>query len=204
MKKFIFTSPLQPEVSLKLVNYQSMESNPLENALETRFPIIPVINAYANENEKIEIIVILTDYENCRYNYEKLFKPEITSLQQTKKFEYETKIINTPYDETIQIQLDLFSDLISHIDDNDEIFVCITYGTKPIPIVQIMALNYAYKLRKETNIGCIVYGRNDFSTGKAYIHDVSPLFFMDSLVSQMAQLKLENPEEKIKGILGIE
>jgi len=202
-KKFIFTSPLQPESALKIVNYKSEESNLLKNDLLTRFPIIVAINAYSEENDEIEIITILTNYKNALTNYE-FFKQEIEELKTKNNFKYNLRAISTPYDETIKIHLKLYADLISHISDNEIIYADITYGTKPTPMAEQMALNYAYKLRKNTDIGCIVYGRFDHNTGNSYIHDVSPLFFMDAISNTMAQLKFDNPAEKIKELIDID
>lgn len=206
-KKFIFASPLQPEAALRIVNYRSIESSLLKNDLFTRFPIIVAINAYVEENDEIEIITILTEYENAKRNYE-FFKQEIEELKTKRNFKYKITEISTPYDETIKIHLQIYSGLISLINDNEIIYACITYGTNPTPIVEIMALNYAYKLRKNTDIGCIVYGRLDHSSSEepkpSYIHDVSPLFFMDAISNTMSQLKLDDPAEKIKALLEID
>ena len=48
--------------------------------------------------------------------------------------------------------------LLDKIGDNEILHACITFGTKPLPIILFMALNYAYKVRNNTDIETIVYG----------------------------------------------
>jgi len=207
-KKFIFTAPFQKEGQLNKVIYQTDEKSLFKYG-ETSFPIIPAINAYVEENDKIEIISIMTDcspksedYPNSAKNYGR-FKAEIKELAKKNNFKYELVEIATPYNERIQDHLQLYADIISKIGDDEIIYADITYGTKPTPIVLIMALNYAYKLRKNTDIGAVIYGSFDPVTANSYIHDVSPLFFMDAISGTMAQLKLENPGERIKALIEI-
>jgi len=209
-KKFIFTSPFQKEGQLRKVIYQAEENSPLKYG-ETSFPIIPVINGYVEENEKILIVCVVTEhsklseeYPNAARNYER-FKTELTELAQKKnlKFILMDPII-TPYGENIKNHLNLYAKLITTVGDNEIIYADLTYGTKPFPIVEIMALNYAYKLRKNTDIGSIVYGDFDPVTNVSGINDISPLFFMDAISSTMAHLKLKDPAERIKDILAID
>jgi len=97
----------------------------------------------------------------------------------------------------------LFSDINNLIGDNEEIYACITYGTKPTPIIETMALNYAIKLKKNVTVGCIVYGRymhiddND-NNG---IYDTTALFRMDSIVNKLAEKKAKHPEKAIRLML---
>ena len=215
-KKFIFTSPFQKEGQLQTVVYQADEDGPLQYG-ETNFPIIPVINGYVKENDEIEVVCIVTKcspdiptdapaseiYPNAKQNYER-FKESISELAKIKKFNYNLNEIEVDYDERVTNHLKIYSELISNVGDNEKIYADITFGSKAIPIVEIMALNYAYKLRKNTHIGAIVYGQYDPVTKKSYIYDVSPLFFMDAISNTMAQMKIENPAEKIKALLEID
>ena len=97
---------------------------------------------------------------------------------------------------------------------DEELYACITYGTKPTPIVESMALNYAYKLKKNVSVGCIVYGRfmnhnprltaeeNEKNKENNGIYDTRALFFMDSMVNKLAEMKAPDPENAIRSMLG--
>jgi len=204
-KTFISVIPYQPTDMLKPVTYKPRGNSLLEYG-ETRFPIIPVINGYAKSGDKVRIIAILTDGENFKYNYETYFIPEIDAIVKEKNLDYNIiDVITTADSEDIETQLKLFSDIIAAIGDDEDVYACITYGTKPTPIVESMALSYAYKLKKNVSIGCIVYGRfthNDNNDNNG-IYDTTALFYMDSIVNRLAEMKAPNPEAAVKIMLGI-
>jgi hypothetical protein len=210
-KTFICAIPFQPKGEtpdkdgLKPVCYEARGNTKLTYG-NTRFPIIPVINGYAEKGAKIRVIAILTDGDNYRYNYETYFVPEIAALSEKNGYVFDgIEVIASPDSEDIETQILLFSGLIGKIRDNEELYACITYGTKPTPIVQFIALNYAYKLKKNTSIGCIAYGRfmhNDPNRNNG-IYDQTALFYMDSILNKLADIKAPRPETAIRAMLGI-
>ena len=207
-KTFITTIPFQGKDKdgndqLKPVIYAPAGNSRL-NYGATRFPVVPLINGYAKRDDKIRVIAILIEGENFKHNYETYFVPEITNLVANNGYELsEIEIVATPDKEDIDTQLALFADIIAKIGNGEEIFACITYGTKPTPIVQTMALNYAYKLKQDISIGCIVYGRFRHGDPVGDIFDTTALFYMDSIVNKLAEMKAPNPESAIRAMLGI-
>ncbi len=201
MKKFIMVSPYQRAGGLKKSIYTAVDNQRLKYDKPTGFPLISLINGYVEKGEKIEIIVVVADYDNSKQNYE-LFRAEIAELSAEKEFEYKITEVNIPYNDYINTQLELFGKLIEHTSDSDTLYACITYGSKPVPIVQIMALNYAYRIRKNVNIGCIVYGKIDHNPPeKSEIYDITSLIFIDETVRLMAENKIEDPLPFIKKLL---
>jgi len=209
-KTFICTIPYQGkdaktgEDMLKPVVYEPTGNSKLKYG-ETRFPIIPVINGYAEYGDKIRVIAIIPEGGNCSHNYNAYFVPEITALVKKNGYGF-TNIepVNTTDSEDIEAQLSLFSKLIGIVGEGEELSACITYGTKPTPIVQFIALNYASKLKSNVSIGCIAYGRflhNEKKAGKIY--DQTALFYMDSVVNKLAEMKAPHPENAIRAMLGI-
>jgi len=205
-KTFICTIPFQEEGKLNPVLYPAHGNKRLEYGKLIQFPIIPVINGYAEKIDKIRIIAILTDGPNFMHNYEKYFKPTITEFVAEKGYDFEgIELINSEDSEDIETHLKLFADIIAKINDNEELYACITFGTKPTPIVQQMALNYAYKLKSNISIGCMAYGRYTFNdtSGQNGIYDQTALFFMNSIVQRLADTKAKNPEKAIRAMLGL-
>jgi len=210
-KTFISVIPFQGknlktgEDMLQPVTYEPRGNSKLKYGA-TRFPIIPVINGYAKSGDKVRVIAILTEGENFRHNYEKYFIPEINAIVKNKNLDFgKIDVINTADSEDIDTQLKLFGDVIDMIGDNEDVYACITYGTKPTPILETMALHYAYRLKKDVSIGCIVYGRflhND-TNEKNGIYDTTALFYMDSIVNKLAEIKVPHPETAIKAMLGV-
>ena len=173
----------------------------------TRFPIIPVINGYAAKGDKIRVIAILTDGPNYKYNFDTYFLPDIARLVDDNGYAFDgVETISSPDSESIDTQLELFMNIISRIGDDEELYACITYGTKPTPIVQLMAMNYAYKIKKNTSVGCIAYGRYMHAdpNNNNGIYDQTALFYMDSIVNKLAEMKAPQPEAAIRAMLGIE
>lgn len=201
MKKFIMMCPLQPEGKLAKSVYVPQNNDKLEYG-ETRFPIIPVINGYAEEGEEVEIILIKSDNVNAELN-EKYLREEVRELEERKEIKVKISIVNTPYNETIDTQINLFMDLIDKLKDNDDIYVCATYGTKPTPIVEMMAVNYAYRVLENASIGSIVYGQCDHDTERMEIFDITSLFYMDEMVNNLAKLRIKNPADRIRKLMNI-
>ena len=200
MKKFIMTSPYQPKGRLEKGIYKAADNQLLAYDIPTSFPILSAVNGYVESGETIEIITIVSDYDNAKYNYE-LFKEEVSQLSQNKGFNYTMKAVSIPYDNSINTELELFGKLIDCMSDDDTLFACITYGSKPFPLVQIMALNYAYRIRKNVSIGCIVYGAKDHNNGNMEVYDITSLLYIDEAVRLMAEQKIENPTDMIKNLL---
>ena len=176
--------------------------------------VIPVINGYAECGDRIRIIAILTDGDNFKYNYDTYFETEINAILKEKGLVCDKiETIPTADSEDIDTQLKLFVDIIEKIGENEEIYACITYGTKPTPIVESMAISYAYKIKKNVSVGCIVYGRyinenprmtneeNAKNKENNGIYDTTALFYMDSIVNKLAENKAPNPEKAIRAML---
>jgi hypothetical protein len=204
IKNFITIIPLQPEKSLTKSVYQARGNKTLDVGIETRFPIVNAIAGYAKGGQKIRVTYVLTDYANARSNYENYFEPELNVLRETMGLEIEEREILTKYDQGVDAKLNLFLSLISSLGDNEELYACTTYGTKPTSQVIPMALNYAYRTKKNVQVGCVVYGEKDHNTGEMHIYDQTALFYMDAIVNKLAENKARDPEKAIRLMLGLD
>lgn len=205
MKKFITYVAQQPEKMLIKGKYRA-ESNELLNCeTEASFPVIPMISGYTEKGDTIDIIALLEkENENCKHNFE-ILKTEIEELSKSKGFSYEIHVIEVSGEEVAREHLLTFEKILNAIEENDQLFVCATYGTKPIPIVEMMAVNAAYKIKKGVTVKCVAYGRamrsKDGEVNDLIIYDITSLFFMTSLVDALAAHPLEDPEAVIKRVL---
>ena len=174
---------------------------------ETHFPIMPVINGYADNEEEIEIIAVLSDYEFARKNYE-TFKHELNELINNKNLKLcndSITVVDIPYDNTVENQLLTFSKLIDCIEKDDIIYACITYGNKPVPIVELLVLSYAQQMRLNAHIDCIVYGDLDRTVDpvRFRIFDVTALVYLNDILHTVSYMQLDNPTEQIRKILSL-
>ena len=205
MKKIITYISQQPEKQLVKGKYESTTNEKLECDIEAAFPVTPMINGYAQSGEEIEIIAIIEkDNENCKRNFEVL-KEEIQDLSNIKDFKYHFLEIEVTGEEIVREHLLTFEKLLNAVNDDDTLFVCATYGTKPIPIVEMMAVNAAYKIRKGVTVECVAYGRavrdSDGKIKNMILYDITALFFMTRLVDSIVQNPLEEPETIIRRVL---
>lgn len=203
MKKFFMVTPQQPKGMLKKQKYQSAGNSLLEYG-ETCFPIIPVINGYLEQGEQAQLITVTYDSDDCRRNLETLSE-EVAVICAAKDATCAIDSVEVPFDDSVSAVIHVFQELINRTDDDDELYACITYGSKPMPIVLVMALQYSYRLKKNAYIECVVYGQIDRSQNPptARIYDVTALVQLDEIVRLLADKGVENPEEAIKAIVEV-
>jgi len=207
LKKFICVVPQQPSGSLKESVYEPVGNSKLQYG-ETRFPVIPLISAYAEQGEEIRVIVVMSDYEHSRNNLQFL-QEEFTKLQAEKGFTCSQglEVITIPYLETLETHLTTFWGLIQRLEDDDRLYACITYGNKPVPLVEVMALKYAHGVRDNVSIDCVVYGLLDRSVSptRMRIFDVTALVQLDEIVQEILPLcsnqQIRNPDQLIQELL---
>lgn len=202
MKKYYTTISQQPAEKLLENIYENPGKNPVLNCeMATHYPIIPLIRNTAKKGEEIKIIAVKPAYETTDHCLSVL-KEELEALKGEIGFEYgEIQIIDTPVSEMVNNHLDLFGELVKTAEDNDKIYVDITFGTKPIPMILLMYMNYAYRFKKNISIENVIYGAMNHAEKKSSIYDVSALFYMNSTINSMENVA--DPAEFIRTIIGM-
>lgn len=208
MKKFFTVVPLQVSGQLAQYRYEAVGNSRLQMEEETSFPIMTAIRGYAKPGEPFQVIAIVTDTEaghtNCRALQEELdamchvYGLTCAGLEQ----------IVIPSDERVATHTATFQKMISYTQENDELFACITFGTKPLSAAVRMAVQYAYRVKKNTSISCIVYGQidrpdADCSTWRAYVYDETALVQIDEVVRLLADRKVQDPQGVLETILNL-
>lgn len=200
MKNFIMTVPMQAPANLHKIKYISMGGKELESEYETCYPVFMAMDNVVAAGEKVKMTLIVVDHDNARSNLAS-FLDELKDFAETRSFTYEIQKLDTPYDESTDTHLELFGKVIDSISPGDEITADITYGSKPMPMIISMALSYAKNNISETDIQRIIYGRYDFVHNKAFVHDVTALFYMNSVVEKLGHTKAEDPRNIIRTML---
>ena len=200
MKKYYTTISQQPKDKLRETVYENPGPNPIhESSTPPHFTINPLNRNTAKKGEQIKIVAVKPAYATTDYCLSVL-KNELEAIKAEIGFEYgEIELIDTPVSEIIDNHLDLFGKLIGTADDGDRIYADITYGTKPIPMILMMYMNYAYKFFQDISIENIIYGAMDHTNNKSYIYDVSALFYMNSTITSMKNVA--DPEGFIRTII---
>ena len=204
MKKFFMITPLQPEGGLNKGFYKAQENSKLAYEKETRFPIIPVINGYAEAGEEIRVIAITPDVARSQSHLQEL-KDEVEELQREKKFVCRgVESISVAYAGGVNTQIEIFYKMLSYMEDEDKLYGCLTYGNKTMSIAELMGIQYGYRTLKNVSIECLVYGEFDHSQKIMFIYDITALIQLDELVRVLADRRVKNPLKVISMALGMD
>lgn len=210
MKKFFMITPLQPvtwdEVTGEITKdqlhsniYQAEGNSRLIYDYTTRFPLIQVINGYAEEGEEIRVIAVTPDTKSAWHHVEQL-REELAALQERKGFICRgVEAIKVTYAGDVDTQIEIFHKLLPYIEDGDILYGCLTYGNKPMPIAELMAIQYGYRTLRNVSIGCLVYGELDHSKEDSpmTIFDITALIQLDEIVRVLAERKVRDPKSII-------
>ena len=205
MKKFFTVIPLQGLGKLNPYQYQAVGNTLLQMDAETCFPILTAVNGYVQPGEEFRLIAVTTDTEDGRRNRDAL-RRELEGLCGEKGLVCpEVETVPVTVDDRVSTHVATFQKLIDLVDDDDELFACITFGTKPLSIAVQMAVQYAYRVKRNTSISCIVYGQIDWTEGtnSASVYDMTALVQLDELVRVLADRGVANPKETIDRILAL-
>lgn len=209
MKKFITVIPLQVQGQLRRYHYQAVDNSRLQMDGPTSFPILAAVNGYVQPGEKFRLLAIAADSEDGRRNCAVL-QGELEKLCRTKGCPCpQIETIPAPADEGVAAQIAAFQRLIACVEDDDELFVCVTYGTKLLSQVTLMAVQYAYQAKKNTSISCVVYGQIDRSGGQeperwaARIYDETALLQLGEIVRVLVQRGTADPRAAVDEILSL-
>lgn len=205
MKKFVTAIPLQAQGKLERKHYKAVGNPRLDMEGMVSFPILTAFQGYVQPGEHSRLIAIRTDSENARRNFG-ILEQEVAEICQEKGIPYpDIVVIDVPEDEAVTTHVSTFRQLIDCFADDDELFGCLTYGTKPLSEVVRMSIQYAYRVKKNASICCMVYGqiiRNSASETKdSLVHDQTALLRLDEIVRLLADQGVENPSSVLDALL---
>ena len=132
MKKFITAIPLQKQGALIPHRYHAADNVKLRMDADTCFPILTAISGYAVQGEDFRIIAVMTDTGDGQRNCDVLRK-ELEQLCAEKGLVCSRGIEVIPIgtEEGVRAHVSIFQKLLEFVDDDDELYLCITFGTKP-------------------------------------------------------------------------
>ena len=208
MKKFFTVIPLQVAGQLQRYRYEPVGNSRLGMERETAFPILTAVHGYAGPEEPFTVVAVVVDNEVGKANLE-IFQNELDALCQAEGLTCaRVEQVLTSSDERVSTHAALFQKLIRFTQEGDELFACITFGTKPMSMAVRMAVQYAYRVNKNTTIDCIVYGQIDRPSAvpeswKGYVYDETALVRLDEIVRMMAEHGVTDPKNTIDMILNL-
>ena len=203
MKKFITYISRQPKGKLNKGIYKAEGNAKLQTDYAVHFPVVTMMHGYVEDGENVELLLIYDRANDCFEDNKNALNDDMDQLKQRKQFDCKVTEIEVSENELARDHLNAFMSLIKHLNDDDELYVCCTFGSKPTPIVQMMAVNFAYKIRRNLAVNCIVYGRVDHhkDPNAFWVYDITSLFFMTQVAGRLADQGIENPEAILSQIM---
>ena len=207
MKKFITVVPFQIKGQLGSYLYRAVGNSRLQMEEKTSFPILTAVSGYLRPGEDARVIALAADTEDGRRNLEQLRIQLADLCRRRGLVEPEVTEVALAGGDEVSAHVETFQRLIDQVEDDDELFACLTYGTKPLSQAVMMAVQYAYRVKKNASISCIVYGSVDRSRSgdpaawTAAVYDETALVQLDEIVRLLAARGVENPRESIRRIL---
>lgn len=210
MKKFFTNISLQQLGDLSAHVYEAVDNRRLAMDVSTRFPILTAVNGYAQPDEPFRLIAIAGNTEAEKHNLG-LLREELGALCARRGLVCPNgvEVVDAAADQRVSSHVSVFQKLIGFTADDDELFACLTYGTKPQSMALLTAMRYACRLKSNAMISCLVYGNLDRAknaAGKlvvvgAQVYDETAMAQMDEITRLLAARGVEDPERAITSIL---
>ena len=209
MKKFFTAVPLQHSLEgLNMVTYQAVGNTRLQMDGGTSFPILTAVSGYVQPGEDFQLIAVMPDSEATRRNRDKLSR-QLDQLCRQRGINCPRGVetVLAGGGQEVSAHVETFQALLDYADDEDELFCCMTFGTKPLSHAMLLAVQYAYRVKRNASISCVVYGEIDrtgpkpWNTGKVY--DMTALIQLDEVVHMLAERGVSDPKAALNAILSL-
>lgn len=206
-KVFISTISLQAKSKdLEIGKYEPYNFK-LEKNIETRFPIMPIILNEASSEDNIKLVVVRSNNESTKRNFE-LFMKELSALLERLGIGNErviTEEILLEEDQSKRNGIKLFNAIADSVPDDSEVYLDITYGTKPMSLLSMLS-SYCLdrSFAKNVEIVRMVYGElvRD-GDGKAIgrrLYDETYLLDLIELRGQLMEIGINDPSDAINNM----
>ena len=173
----------------------------LDKNIETSFPIIPVIASTMGRIEDVKILVLRTENNDVRDNYDALLSElEVLGLSQKNVTE-----ILVEENQSKSIGLSTLVQILENIPEDSLVYADITFGTKPMSAMILSAMNCIENV-KDTEVEGIFYGELPREAGKsdwkkAKLYDLTAYKYLTDMIEQLKGLEVSNPTSALKTLL---
>lgn len=198
MKKIVFvTIPMQtiegdhwdPEGYI----YKCNDNKNIEYGKKVKYAVNGFLAKTLKKNDKVKVVRLLLDSSMSEHNA-LLQEEELRSITESIGVVPDFKEIKTAFDDSGKTIEKRFRDIIGYLEDDCEIVLDMTYGSKTLIPVLFYVLGFAEKFFN-ADIKNILYDKTEFQRfpdGKSApkpesceLFDVTSLFYLNSLTSIM-------------------
>lgn len=198
MKKIVFvTIPMQPiegdHWDPDGYIYTCKDNKKLEYGQKVKFAVDGFLGKTLKKDEEVKIVRILINSRVSEKNVQ-LQQEELDKINETVQAKIEYKEITTEFNDSGKTIEKRFRDIIGQLEDNCEIVLDMTFGSKTLIPVLFYVLGFAEKFF-DAHILNILYDKIEFEKfsdgksaprpGSCELFDVTSLFYLNSLTSIM-------------------
>ena len=164
MKVVLCTIPMKKPELVEAIIYPVEGNKAIEYRKPVRCPINGILAKTLKKGEEVKVIYIMTTGKNsfCGQN-ERIFMEELDGINKKIGAVLSYDTVEMEFKAKKQTYNKLITDLAEKIPENAELFVDITYGSKPEIFSFFCALRFAEVFR-EANVQYFVYGKSNSMT----------------------------------------
>ena len=168
------------------------------------FPMSYLIADNVENGDNIVIITSVAQTENPMENY-KLYKQEVFDIVKDKQVDIEFIEIKQETEFTASVLNHFFKEVADIIQDNDTLFMDITFGLRHYTLGMFIAVAYATKAARNVDMDTIIYAqnfkgnRNDGFVSKVF--DLTSLFYLNAIASNSRPGQKQNLDKLLGFII---
>ncbi len=180
--------------------YKRTQGVDFDTNMETRFPIIPVIKRYQEDEIETQVITVRFKNDDSDTNL-KMFYDEAAELGIKPE---QIVDVAVPENQEYDTGVKLFMQVLNAIEEDSDVYACITYGTKVMSLMMAYLLDSLEYIRRNVKVQGVYYGevqRNEGKEREAFFYEITNLVFLNRTIKDLDDLKLQKPEEFLKKLL---
>lgn len=166
------------------------------------FPISAVIDQIKDLDPDIETDVIAVRFKtHLSDEYLDMLKDEINSLGLKDVNIIE---ITVPENQEYQNLIDVFMNVLKQIDDDTDVYACITFGSKIMSLIIAYLLDSLAYLRKNAKVQGVYYmelKRQKKVVIDKILYNVTDLVYLNKTVKNISNMRLSDPQAFLEKLL---
>lgn len=191
MKKFMC---IMPETVLESHVYEAVGNKHLFDKDTTRFPLIPLLTGYTENDEEIQVIAI-TATGDARSEF------NVSLLEREVNKNRSGKVTTVAVDFSVADgSLELLTKLIPLLEDGDHLYVCLHFASTTVQFAIISALQYAYRALRNVSIECVC---TQGESGKYQNVDITALVQAGELLQTLTERHHKDPAKILRMTLAL-
>jgi len=208
MKVVICTMPMRAANEVKAIVYPVDGNKAIEYDKAVRSPVNAVLAKTLKKGEELRVIYIMTTGENsCCEDNKKNFIEELEGINTEIGAVLSYDTVEMEFLATKGTYNKLITDLTEKIPENAELYIDITYGSKPEILSLFCALRFVEEFHNAI-VQYFIYGKLEFNriTRKEenpMIFDITSLYYLFKLIGSIGNADAEKASNILKDFFAI-